>query len=466
MESIVLIPSLIAVYIAQTRALQWAFLDIYIPALFLIPVYYSWSIPMFPDPNFQEAIILPLMLFFVYRGLPGWRFSWTDVLVFTFTFSIVISEYLNVGYKLAQNLTANMLLSVFSPYILAKSLVEPMGLRVAFVQRIVLSLFLVALILPLENIIFTGYTLWQKALGRFFPGQGWFRDAVERWGLRRANGPFIHPIVAGLMMMIGFRLQRWLQWNNAWPKFKKWPRLPAAGLITLVMLLGVIAPLSRGPWLAGIIASLAILILAGIVYLAKSPTTRYLLIGVTLISVIVAALSAQEIFDQFSQSRSEIEPGSHERQTIAYRVDLYTTYGDIVLERWMWGWGRLGWPQDKAQWSIDNYYLALALNHGLIAVASFIILCIYLLSLLFIDIMHQRTPNPPQSALNITLFALILMHFIFAFTVSLSGNSSTVLFIIFGWADGYLLNKNRVYNPQTHSIGQTATTPFKFSRVM
>jgi predicted membrane protein len=470
MSSIILIPAFISAYIAFTQSPHRAFLNVFIPVLLFIPPYYVFKIQGLPDPNFYEATIAPIAFVFFLRGMPGWRFSWTDVFVFVFAFSISFSEYLNFGYKEAQNLMANMVLSVFFPYLLAKSLIEPAGLRVELAKRIVLMLFIVAIFLVYENHFRTGYTLWQKAFGPFFGG-GWSRAIRFRWGMVRANGPFVHPIQAGIIIAIGFRLQQWLQWNNAWPsQIKGLPKLPiltVPQILTLGLAAGVFAPLSRAPWLGSILAAMSIFGLVAIVSLAKKPATRYLIICGLLVSLVILSLSFVKVAEEFASiGREEAGEQSDERRTIAYRFELYITYGEIVLDQWMWGWGRLGWPKDSKQSSIDNAYLLLALNHGLIAVGCFFALFFFLGIRLFIHIMHNPAAQPPKAALDITLFSLLLIEIFCLATVSLNTTNMTLLFILFGWIDGYLLNRQ----PEKIGIQQTASNhkklPFQFRRVM
>jgi len=466
---IILIPALISAYIAFTHSPHRAFLNVFIPVLLFIPPYYVFRIQGLPDPNFYEATIAPIAFVFFLRGMPGWRFSWTDVFVFVFAFSVSFSEYLNFGYKDAQNLMANMVLSVFFPYLLAKSLVEPAGLRIEFAKRIVLVLLIVSVFLVYENHFRTGYTLWQKALGPFFGG-GWSRAVRFRWGMVRANGPFVHPIQAGIIMVIGFQLQLWLQSNNAWSsQIKGLPKLPVLTvpqIITLVLVAGVFAPLSRAPWLGTILGIITVFFLAYLVGFTQKKAIRYFIICGLLAGTVVLGLGIKTAVEEFASVGSQEAKGqSDERQTIAYRFELYTTYGQIVMERAMWGWGRLGWPKDKIQSSIDNAYLLLALNHGLIAVACLFALFLSMGIRLFIHIIHHPAAQPPKAALDITLLSLLLIEIFCLATVSLNSTNMTLLFVLFGWMDGYLLNRRPEIGIQ-QAVSNHKKLPFQFRRVM
>ncbi len=470
MSLIVLLPGLLAAYyLATNQSVHWAFLNIYIPVLLWFPSYYEWNAPIIPNPGFAEAVVVPIMLFFIARGMPGWQFSLIDILVFSFTFIISYSEYLAYGYKLAQNLMSSMVLSVLFPYILAKSLIVPAGLGAELAKRIVATLGAICWFLPYEMLARSNYTLWQRVLGRFF-GKGWGRDIQYRWGLVRANGPFVHPIQAGIIMVMGFCLQRWLQWNQAWPaKLKQFPNLPLSvtQMVTLLLLFGVFAPLSRAPWLGLILATLAIFALAGIIKLAKKTVVRYLIIATILGSVVISGIALNQVMIQFASVGSEeASESSRERQTIAYRFELFTNYGETVMAKWQWGWGRLGWPQDQHQKSVDNAYLLLALNHGLLAVGCLWLLFLYTTIRLFIHAMRQPTSLLPQQELSLTLLAIMLMEIFCLSTVSLNTTNQTLLFILFAWSDAYVRSTPVTLTTAEKTETSHHSLPFKFTRTM
>lgn len=465
-SAIVILPAFWATYLAVTRSAQWAFVHAYLPILLWFPYYFQWDIPVIPNPSFAEAAIIPLMLLFISRGMPGWKFSLTDVLVFSLVLLTCLSEYHSYGYKLAQNLMATMILSVLFPYILAKS-IESAGLRIDFAKVIVIVLAIISFLLLLEMVTNPKYTLWQRFLGSFF-GSGWTRDIETRWGFTRAEGPFGHSIYAGLIMFVGFRLQRWLEWNQAWPAKMKWlPRqFPPAKTLTLILLLGAIAPLARAPWLSAILTAIIIFVLAIIVSWFKQPSQRFLVIATLFIGVIVSGLVAKTAFEQFvSVGREEALESSRERQTIAYRFELYTTYGEIILDKWVLGWGRKGWPQDKAQWSIDNTFLLLALNHGLIAVVCLLLLFLYLPLRLFFRVIQQPATAPPNRGLDLTLFGILIGTGFCLATVALGGAHQTLLFVLFGWTDAYLHTSPTATRQVSMTI-HSNPLPFQFRRVM
>jgi hypothetical protein len=464
---IVLIPAFIAAYFAFTRSPHWAFLNVYIPVFFLFPNYYHWKPKLIPDPNFDQAVIMPIMLAFLLRNLPGWRFSFTDILVIVFALFVSVSEYLNFGYKEAQNLMFNMLVSVVFPYILTKSLVEPAGLREEFAKRIVLMLCIVALFMAYEPLFRTGFTIWHKVLGRFFDGQGWFVRLNPRWGLVRANGPFTQPIMAGTTVAIGFCLQLWLHWSQAgFSRIRNIAIPKLSYLITLILLAGLIAPLSRAPWMGTLLALMVVLVLSTLISLTRQLKIRYLIFVVIVSSMVIGGIILDDVFKEFaSVSKEEAFESSGERASIAYRFELYTTYWNIVMERWVFGWGKLGWPADSVQKSIDNHFMLLALNHGLVAVFSQLILFLYLMMRLFKHAISRPASNPPKSAIELMLLGILLHFFWCATTVGLLDKTTPLLFMIFGWSEGYLLNRQNNTRLTATPIAHNHL-PFHFKRVL
>jgi O-antigen ligase/polysaccharide polymerase Wzy-like membrane protein len=425
-----LLPFPVAAYFAFSRSPQYAFLRVYLPVMLLVPEYYRWIAPGLPDPTFSQAAILPIFLAFLLKDATRWRFSFADLLVFGYAFCVGYSEYVNSGYSDAQNLLFNMFAWVLCPYILAKGLIEPYGLRVELAKRLVFPLFLVS-VLSLYEFRF-GVTPWRLIFDRFFPGQadGWV--TTFRWGFARAAGPYGHAILAGIMLVIGYRLQRWLQWNKAWePHFKHLPWLPLskAPALTAGLLGGVIMTLCKGPW-SGAVLGAALTTIGRV-------KNRKLAVNVLVAGILLIGLPAfLSLWSWASVGREHAITVSQE--TAAYRKELIDHYVDVALQRKWWGWGLTKWPQVPGMPSIDNYYLLLALMHGLPALAFFVSILCYMAVRLSRRGWH--TPLPPQGGSSLA-FTLLGVYAAFGFsvaTVYMANQVIPLFFLITGWAEGYL----------------------------
>jgi hypothetical protein len=452
------IPAIIVLVWVSSRGLSAAFLDVYLPVLFLLPDYYRWVLPALPDPTFGEAAVLPLAVLFVMKSGGKWRFSVTDFLICGFALSMAVSEYLNAGYSDAQNLTFDMLGTVVCPYMLAKGIIEPNGLRVAFARKVVILLFWISVVSVYEFRF--GQTPWQLALWRFFPGQGAGWVTTFRWGFARVAGPYGHAILAGLILVVGFRLQRWLDWTGKWElKSRHFPSLPIRKslAITLGLLAGVLMTMVRGPWVGGVLG--AVLTSVG---RAKNRKLAMMALVAGLLLVVVPASVA--LYSWASVGRANAKSTSQE--TAAYRKELIDKYVVIVEEKLAWGWGTNGWPKVDGMGSIDNYYLLLSLMHGVIAT-------LFLLGILLsmtVRLMARGMARPPTAlrggSLAFTLAGIHLAILVTIASVFMGGQVVALWALMTGWSEGYLLadKENETESGEPRVV--TAALPFQFPRVV
>jgi len=463
MSIIILIPAMLAAYVAWTQSPHRAFIFIYVPVLLFLPSYYHWKILGIPDPNFATATILAITAVWLIRGLPGWRFSFIDLLVFGYTFSVLFSEFHSPspqGQIHYQNFVANFTASVIFPYLLAKSLIEPAGLREAFAKSIVIVLFVVAMLMIFQFITLAPYSIQQSLLGRFFGGEGWRIAGDMRWGLRRIAGPYGHEISAGIVLWVCYRIQRWLEWSHAWPpRLRQFPWLPisTARLLSLGIFAGGLVTLTRGPIVGAIVA--AFIPLMG---LSKRRWLIFWVLVAIFVTVGIPIISWFISYASIDPSLAET-PG---HRTVVYRWQLVIEYFDIAMEHIIWGWGRFDIPQtESGKWSIDNHLLLLLLRHGIMGLGFFVAIFVTMMVRLFIHSMLQPIIDPPGSSLGFTLLSLYVLILVSIATVSLAFQTGPLFFLIVGWSEGFLRSGQE-------SLGSKATTPprsfqaFQFRRVL
>ena len=437
--------------VAQSQSITKAFIWGYIPILLLLPDYFRAVTPGLPDPNFNQTASVALFVVFMMKGRPGYKFSNMDVVIILYAMAVSISEYLASGYADAQNLMFFELTSVVFPYFFAKSLIEPFGLRYEFAKSYVYCLSFIFVLNLWENKF--GYNLWQAYLGRLFPDQGFEWVTTFRFGIARASGPYAHCLVAGIMMAVAYRLQRWLQWSDVWPqkmKYLNWvPKLRPAQLFTLLILGGVLSTLGKGQWLAGIIA-------AGITIIGRSKKRAKAMKTVIAVMVFVGIPALLAFLNYASVGRKNAADDNQE--TAAYRYELVTEYMDEAAEHFWFGWGLIKWPEIHGFESIDNHFLLLYLNHGFIAVSILLVIIFVMMGRLLKHGMSSPFSEPPGSSLAFTLAAIYLMYFIAVSTVSMAFQSCTVFFMITGLAEAYLQTSNWRVEPDIRR--------FKFRRVL
>ena len=450
--------------VAQGQSVQKAFIYAYMPILLLLPDYFQAVTPGIPDPTFSQASSVALFAVFIMKGSPGYRFSYTDVVVGVYALSVSISQYLALGYSDAQNLMFNELTSVLFPYIFAKSLVEPFNLRYDFVKSVVLCLCVVFVCNLYENKM--GINLWQLLLARFFPGQGSGWITTFRFGLARASGPYGHCLVDGVIMAVGYRFQRWLQWSEAWPvKIKQlaWvPWFSPTQVFTLMMLGGVLSTLGKGQWLAGIIG-------AALVIIGRFKN-RGLAMTVVLIVMIAVGIPALGAFLNYA-SVGRANALDANQETACYRYELIEIYMGIAAEHLWFGWGLMHFPDVPGAESIDNNFLLVYLNHGIIAVSVILGIIFVMMVRLIRHGMAQPFAEPRGSSLAFTLAAIYLMYFIATATVAMMLQSCTMFFIITGLSDAYLRTSTWDGDQGNSNSNSKTKTPidarlFKFRKVI
>lgn len=271
----------------------------------------------------------------------------------------------------------------------AKGLIEPHNLAIPFAKRLVFLMFIISIVSVYEFKM--GVTPWKLVLQRFFlwQGEGWV--TTFRWGFARVAGPYGHAILAGVMLITVYRIQRWLEWSQQWePRFRNGSGLPVskARMITIGLVLGVLMTMVRGPWIAGILA--AVLTSIG---RAKNRWRAVGIIGAAMVVIGTPTVIAFKSYVSVGRERAT----SVAQESAAYRKELMDKYIDIALERSIWSWGRTTWPKIPGMPSIDNYYLLLALMHGVLAL-GFLLLIFLMMMTAFSSIQCDRHLLSPVGA--------------------------------------------------------------------
>ncbi len=457
MEIVALIPGVIAAWVAFRASAQRALLDVYLPVLALLPEYYRWIAPGLPDPTFSMAAILPIGVAWALRRPREWRFSLTDGLVFGYAFCVAFSELLNEGYENAQNLVFEVLCYVLLPYGLAKAVIEPGGLRIAFARRLVWLLFLVSVVSVYEFRM--AATPWRIVFDPLFPGfaDGWV--TTFRWGFARVAGPYGHAILAGVILVIGFRLQRWLEGVGAWePRFRRghlFGRVSKAQVITLGLLGGVLMTMVRGPWIGAA--------LAAFVSSIGNRRDKWRAVGLTAAAAVLIGIPvALQAWAYVSVGR--INAVSVSQESAAYRKELIDKYVDIALARSVWGWGRNSWPRVESMPSIDNHFLLLALMHGVLALGFLLAIFGWMMMRLFLAGMREPPAAVAGASFPFAMLGIFVAVFFSIATVYMGQQVVPLFFLITGWSEGALLRgmaSDAVAEPAT-----TAAAPYRFQRVL
>lgn len=430
MSLVVYVALIAAAVIALRHGPGRALLVVWLPAMLLIPDGFRAITPGLPDPNFSQAAMIPIVAVAALRHLPGWRPTGIDLMVLAFAVLVGVSDFVSRGYSDAQNLMFGMLFAVVAPYLVARWVIPAEDLHVAVARRLVILVFAVVLI-GLYEFRFA-YNPFHAHLGRLFPGQGDAWVTTFRHGLPRVAGPYSHAILAGIVVVLAYRLQRWLEWNGHWERrFARVP-LPKARTITVVLFAGALMTIARGPLLGGIVAGA--LAMVGL----SRDRSRNLRIALALVAAgaVAGFFALQQYLD--------IAPGAPmtmSQESALYRKVLFEKYLDIAVERAWLGWGLTTWPKVRGMESIDNYFLLLSLMHGVVAAA--------LLALLLVVSTAQQLRLGLRAAAGVapigfTFAGIFVAVLISLGTVYLGEQAVPLLFFLLGWAQGLHATGNAV----------------------
>lgn len=441
MSAIALLPGVLALVVGITRGPARAFVDVYLPTLLLMPDYYRFIIAGLPDPTPNQAAILAVAALALLRRR-AWSPSLLGGLVLVLCATMAYSEYRAKGYADAQNFLFDILGSMLLPYLLARALIEPSGLRVAFAKRMVQIMALQALLGLWEMRMVI--PLVRRLLDPFFPGQGSWAP-TGRYGFIRVSSSFGHAILAGIMFVSAYRLQRWLQWTGAWPGRLPGLGIPRARAYTALVLLGAIITLVRGPWLGGVVGG-------ALLTIARARQRGRVAAATLALALLIGIPGGLAFWSYASAGRQAAETLSQE--TAAYRKELLESYASVALERPVWGWGRGLFPQVPGFDSTDNHFLLLALNHGLPTLLAFVAL----IAVAMIRLIHygaQRARSDPSALLAFTLAGIYAVFTVSLVTVYHGMQTVQLFFLLTGWADGLLARAPaaaRVHAPRFHAV--------------
>lgn len=440
-----ILPGVIALFVTLRWSVRTAFLTVYLPSLLLLPDYFHWVSPYFPEPSFAQMAILPIGMIYLLKDGKRWRLSLTDLLVVGFALSVGYAQMVNSTYKDAQNLFFDMITHVMMPYMLTKSLLCDHGERVTFAKQFVLLLCIVAIANVYESRMTNSF--FRAAFIPYFPAYQAQWGTFSRWGLGRAAGPFGHAILAGIFLGAGLLVQLWLARAGHWPSRR------LALTVLFVLLLGLGLTLSRGPWVAAVIGMAVVV----------SGFARYR-ISVFIVIFSLGFVIASPVYSGFLDYIT-IEKGEEQsfiQRTAAYRRQLWLRYPEVIMQSALWGYGQDKFPKLPDLPSIDNHWLLVALNHGLVTLGFFLGIIFWTTARLFF--FGMRAPPLSQNAtLSFTLLGIYVLIAIAITTVYMGLQCVPLFFLITGWSESLLL---RPCKAEVESEGIMEETPFSFRRVL
>jgi hypothetical protein len=438
MQSIIFLLPLIPLLLASRHSPGWLFVCIYLPILMLVPDTFHTVTSGIPKISANQAVIMVILPIALYRHFPQWKIKLTDLLVLGMLVVMAFSEYQAMGYKEAQNLTFNFLAAAVAPYLVARLVIPAENLHVPTARMFVILLFGIVLVSVFEFRF--GWNPFIGLIGKLFPGQGGW-NTTFRFGFARIAGPFSNALLAGIIIVMAYRLHRWLEWNGQWESEFKNLAWNKPRVISIVLILGSIMTIARGPQLGGIIGAVA-------VFVGRAKNRKR-----TITIIIILALVAGPVAYTAFMSYLDIRPGSAmtmSQESALYRKVLIERYMDIALDHAWLGWGRNTWPKVPGMASIDNYFLLLSLMHGV--TTTFLLLAIFGWLTVRLFAFGLRTPAG-ENSIAFTFCGILIAVFVSLVTVYLGEQVMPALFMIFGWAEAVL--QQNLTLPQQSNVPST-----------
>jgi hypothetical protein len=429
-----------AAVVASRHGPGRALLGVWIPVLLIVPEAFRANTP--GHPTSSQAAMIPLLIYTLMRYGKRLRLTFMDLLVLAYSCTAFYSDLQARGYSDAQLLMFNLLFSVIGPYFVARLVIREENLHVEVAKRIVIVMFGLSLVGLFEAKM--GFNPSHAIFGPFFAGQGTGWVTTFRYGLARVAGPFSHAILAGIMMVIAYRLQRWLEWGGHWqPRFTR-VTLPwgKSRVITVSLFIGSVLTVARGPWVGGVLG--AMLVMVG---RARDRRKALRLAGLAiLVAAVVGGYGLAKYLD--------IKPGqvmTMSQESALYRKELFEKYFDIAVDKVWLGWGLTTWPKVLGMPSIDNYYLLLSLMHGVPAMLMLVTMMMLGTGQMVVRGMKEPVGSPP---LALTLGGIFLAVFISLGTVYMGEQVIPMFYFVLGWAQAWRLTPER----EVTGLGLAANT--------
>jgi hypothetical protein len=458
-EMIVVVPALIAWWVASRQSLESAFLNVYLPVILMLPNYFTWEIDHFPDPCFHAAI-MPIGLAMCWKAFVKreWKYSLLDYAVAAYLSWQIVCEVYNVGYTTMPDLLWDLMNLAIFPYMAGKTLIEQKGLRVAFAKRWVMCILLVCLISVYEFRL--GVSLFRETLLPLFPRENGTWVTQLRWGFGRIAGPYGHAISMALVVGIAILLHRWLAREGLWEQnFKLTGKLPfsKSQIISFGLISGILMTISRGPWIGAVCG--AVLAAVGLQQNRRRALTRALLVLVVGGAILYVAGKA------YLANANAFE-GVEEQASAAYRAILIDQYEDIVMLSPILGWGRANWPVVQGMLSIDNNYLFVALGTGLVGLGLLIVMFMSELWRIFASGYFKDDLTPGERMFRFTLVGILVSIAISTGTTYISAHLYPIFFMLLGWCEACVVTRNTVSEAPVSFAEMAAVPSYRLMRVV
>ncbi len=377
-------------------------------------------------------ILLPALFVLIRSGnIPYFGQTGPDKLLAAYFFLISILHLRDASITEALRQAFYLFIDVFLPYfVISRSLRNLQAFRDALLS-LELAIMLIALFAVFEA--YKHWLLYYPLLG-VLNLKGGVTNYLERDNALRAIASAGDPIALGYLMCVGIGFYLFLQ------RFFKQKLIRLLG--TVLLFGGLIAPLSRGPWVGTSV------LLVAFIATGRNPAIRMMslvLAGVLALPLIAMLPGGEKLINMLPFI------GTTEQSTISYRAQLITN-SMIVIKRNPW-FGSVNFLEEPemqplyANGIIDvvNTYIGLALGSGFVGLGLFV--GFFALVVIGVYRAMRRLPDKDgeEYLLGRALLAILLAILTIIFTVS----SITIIPIVYWSVAGLAVAYVQMIRKQT-----------------
>ncbi len=447
MDKLILLAPVVTACLLVWRGFAWTFCNWYLPLMLLVPAFLTMDGPGIPPLAFYTAGFLPFLLD---RGF--WRTAitdahWIDTFIYVFIAIACLSELVNLNFASSRQVLFLQVLTLWGPYIAIRRVILE-GLHELNIARAITIAMALIGIYGLYTFRFgiNHYLTLRNMWPYYVPLPG--LAVWPRWGFFRAAGPFMHPITAGIAFGFALPLALWLWRSRA--KLPRW--LDLATLLATTV--GVLTTISRGPVLGALTAL--------VIYLMGESRHRVTLFGSAgLLLLFLSVPGSFKVAEYFDATRSTAT--NAEQETAIYRRDLVLNYVEVVKKRPWLGYSFTQVPIIEDQSSIDNDYLFVALQWGVIALLAMVMTMLCpIFSMIWLGTLPEM--DPVQRGQTWALCGALVGCLFSTSTVALVAPITTIMGLFAGWSTALMIRHRRghydreasLIDPQTNHRGDSA----------
>lgn len=453
MDKIIILVFLGTILLLLNKEPKELFIQVFLPVLLVMPMYYDTKIvPGIPEMSFWSAVLLPIAFVWLFnKHGEGYRFSLLDILVLVHLSLVFAGQWHVSTYKEAQKIFYNDLTSRLLPLVMARAWFMDPESRIKMFRVLIIASAVVGFFLMYEFRFW--YNVFDYPLRKIWPHSVPWGSAMKRGGLKRAFGPFGHPICAGYYFTMIVPLAVWMWKNNYFTP--RWKGL----LLTLLCVGGGIASISRAPNI-GIFLGFVIVWYGW----CKSKTIPTMIVASLL--AVASVFVIPKFLNYISVTRATAE--TEDQRNAAYRRELLENYQEVIAEKPLLGWGRFTVPSVKGLDSMDNEYLAIAVASGKLSLYAYLAGIVWIFTRLFF-FAARGDPTRQETRLAWCFLASILTALFTQATVYAGTQTVQFFYIFFGFSEGLLQsgaswNEDSLIN-QTRYIGDSSHG-YRFTRTI